>query len=293
MIDYDRLMNWDFGEIRQEYTDKDAILYALALGIGADPLLEDNLRFTYENSGSGLQILPTMAVTLGTPQNWAGNADTGINWLGVVHGEQELVIHAPFPSQATIIARSRVTHVIDKGLGRGALVRTERVITDEVTGKALATAGSSLFCRHDGGFSNGSRMHNSSRPAPAAPPMRPPDHSVDIATRSDAALLYRLCGDRNPLHADPMIATKAGFPAPILHGLATYGIAFRAVMDQCCDGNPGRLHFFNARFSSVVFPGETLRFQIWQDDAAIFFRGIVPSREATVLTGGYAKLRSQ
>src|SRR5215470_482880 len=222
-IVYDKLLSLDIPDVVQTYAEKDAILYALALGLGHDPLNTDELRFVYEKS---IKLLPTFAVVLGWPGFWARDLDTGIDWVKLVAGEQGLTLHRPLKPRGTVVGKTRVTEIIDKGTGKGALVYSERIVTDQATGERIATATQTTFCRGDGGFGGPPRE----APAVHDVPERATDHVCDLATRPETALIYRLSGDPNPLHVDPAVAKAAGFPRPILHGLATFGIAGHAML---------------------------------------------------------------
>ena len=257
-IDYDKLVNRHFDEVRQSYDHRDTILYALGVGVSMDPMDEDQLRFTYEE---GLAPLPTMAVVLATPGFWVKEPDTGVDWVKVLHGEQELEIHKPLPAAATVTATTKVTDIIDKGADRGALILQERTVTDAETGEKLATLTSTTFARGDGGFGGPTE---GGRPVHMLPE-REPDLACDLPTLPQAALIYRLSGDYNPLHADPKVARAAGFEAPILHGLGTLGIAGHAILKSCCDYRPEGFRSLALRFSAPVYPGETIRTEMWRD----------------------------
>lgn len=282
-IDYDKLMNWPFPDLEHRYSERDTMLYALGVGCGHDPMDRADLRFVYEES---LLALPTMAVVLGYPGFWLKDPATGVDWRKVLHGEQGLVLHRPLPAAATVVGRSRVTGIVDKGEGKGALMYSERDVVDHATGELLCTVTSTTFLRGEGGFGGPSGPS----PAPHPVPERAPDQAVDLPTLPQAALIYRLSGDTNPLHADPEIAAQAGFPRPILHGLGTYGVAGRAILRACCNNDPARLKTLNVRFSAPVFPGETIRTEIWQDGTTVSFRCRVVERDAMVLNNGLAML---
>lgn len=291
-IDYAKLKAWPFGAVEQTYAYKDSMLYALSLGLGADPLDAGQLRFVFE---ADLLALPTQAVVLGHPGFWAKHPDSGIDWVRLLHGEQGLRIHKPLPPRGTVIGHSAVTRIVDKGPGKGALVLTERLLTDKASGDLLATIEQLTFCRGDGGYSMPDAGHPEGQPSDPPPPSPPavpggePDIVCDLGTRPEAALIYRLSADLNPLHADPQVAAAAGFPRPILHGLATYGVAGHAILKCCCDYRPERLAALNARFTAPVFPGETLRTEIWRRDGHALFRTRVLERDTVVLNNGYAE----
>ena len=286
-FDYHRLKNWHFPERQHTYTEKDTILYALGLGIGADPLDSKQLQFVYEKK---LQAVPTMAVVLGDPGFWMQDAETGVDWVKVLHGEQAVTIHHPLPSAATVIGRSRVRSITDKGAGKGAIVVFETLVSEKSSGTLLATASQAIFCRGNGGYSlqgqPSDALQTSQHPIPAADP----DFTVDIATWPDMALIYRLSADYNPLHVDPEVARAAGFSRPILHGLATFGVAGHAILKTCCDYVPAKLKTINARFSAPVYPGETIRTEIWQRCNQLLFRARVQERDTVVLSNGYAEI---
>jgi len=282
-IDYQRLRNWQFDERVDHYTTRDCILYALGLGYGSDPLDEAELRYVHED---GTQALPTLLATVGAPTGWAADPATGIAWLHILHGEHRMSFHAPLATQASVRSRTRVSHVVDKGADKGALVVTQRDITDAVSGAPLASVEHVSFCRADGGFGVGDAP-------PAAlptPPSREPDHVVSLLTVPQQALLYRLNGDLNPVHALPQVARDVGFERPILHGLCTYGMAARAVLRVC--GNNGALRLANiaTRFSAPFFPGETLRVEIWRADEHVQFRAWAHERGVVVLNNGVVQL---
>lgn len=291
-INYQNLKARVFPEVRQTYSARDSMLYALSLGLGIDPLDERALPFVYEGSPGGLRVLPTMAAVLGYPGFWAKEADCGIDWVRLVHGEQGLIVHQPLPAAATLVGKNRITHLIDKGDGKGAIVVVERRLVD-TSDVLYATLRQVIFCRGDGGFSTLSGGQPSDpplEPLPATPDDRAPDLIDDQPIRPEAALLYRLLADDNPLHADPAVARAAGFERPILHGLATYGLAARALIRQCAGDDPTRLRTLEVRFAAPVFPGETLRTEIWRDGSYLQFRARVLERDRIVLSHGRADI---
>lgn len=282
-IVYDKLLALDIPQVVQTYTEKDAILYALGLGLGHDPLNGDELPFVYEKS---IKLLPTFAVVLGWPGFWARDLDSGIDWVKLVAGEQGLVLHRPLAPRGTVVGKTRVTEIIDKGPGKGTLVYSERVVIDQSTGERIATATHTTFCRGDGGF--GGPLRES--PPVHAIPERAPDAVCDLPTRPETALIYRLSGDPNPLHVDPAVAKAAGFPRPILHGLATFGIAGHAILKSLCGYDPARLSRIAGRFSAPVFPGETIRTELWRDGTVVSFRARVLERDVIALNNGRAEI---
>jgi acyl dehydratase len=279
-INYDQLMARPFADITRRYGWRDSVLYALGLGVGTDPVSEDELRYVYEKD---LQALPTMAVTLGHPGFWISAPDTGIDFRKVVHGEQSLVVHTPLPAEGVLIARNKVEEIIDKGEGRGMIMRVRRDLINQATGILQSTQTLSMFCRGDGGF-GGPAVATA---APVAIPERPPEQSVTRFIPPQSALIYRLSGDLNPLHADPAVARAAGFERPILHGLATFGVAGFALLAA----EPGKsLREISCRFTAPVFPGESLRTDIWEQDGMTLFRCTVLERNQVVLNNGRAVL---
>lgn len=254
---------------------KDTILYALGLGLCADPMDENELAFVYE---ADLKTVPTQAGVIA----WGANAGpTGVNYLMVVDGERKIEFHKPMKSSGEVTAASRIVGAFDKGPGKGAVIVSETTLTDE-TGELCLTITGSLFARGDGGFGGPS----DGQPEPHAVPTRAPDMSVDIPTRADQALIYRLSGDRNPLHCDPKVAKLAGFPRPILHGMCTYGITCRAVLQTYAGYDPTRFKSHQARFSAPVFPGETITVDLWKDGDVISFEARVKERGVTVIKNG-------
>ncbi len=282
-IDYDRMLNWKFDEIEHTYTKTDTILYALGVGLGIDPLDQRQLRFVYEED---LLALPTMALVLGSPGFWLKEQDTGVDWVRVLHGEQGLVLHRRLPPEGTVIGRMRVSGIVDKGAGKGALIYTEKELIDKASSEIIATATSTTFARGDGGFGG----PTGPSPEPHRIPERDPDLTCDLPTQPQAALIYRLSGDRNPLHADPAVARAAGFDAPILHGLCILGAAGHALLKTCCDYDPARFKSLQLRFSAPVYPGETIRTEMWHDEDIVSFRSRVVERDVVVLNNGRAEV---
>jgi acyl dehydratase len=290
MIDYHALKARPFPELTAAYSARDTMLYALGVGYGYDPTDERQLAFVYEKN---LRAAPTMAVVLAYPGFWVKEPDTGIDWVRVLHGEQSIVLHRPLPAQGTVVGRTRVKALVDKGKDKGALVVQERELRLD-SGEPLATIASLSFARGDGGFSerpgNGPRGGDPAPPAPPATPDAAPEIVCDLPTAPQAALVYRLSGDTNPLHAEPAVAKAAGFARPILHGLATYGIAGHAILRSCCDYDPQRLRSLAVRFSAPVYPGETIRTEMWRRGNAVQFRARALERDLVVLSHGRAEL---
>lgn len=243
------------------WTSKDSLLYSVGIGAGTG-----DLAFATENSIDVTQrAYPTQAVVLGDASGAFANIGT-FNPAMLVHGEQAITLHRELPVEGTVTTTGEVTAVWDKG--KGAVIEvTSRSVTPD--GEPLFDKVMSVFIRGEGGF-GGDRGPSGRRNAPADGVG--PDVEVTLATRPDQALLYRLSGDRNPLHSDPSFAKLAGFDRPILHGLCTYGFTGRALLAGLCDGDPARFGSMEGRFSSPVFPGESLTVRMWRDgeSAALF-----------------------
>jgi acyl dehydratase len=246
------------GPAERSWTSKDCLLYALGVGAGLE-----ELAFSTEKAQ---QVLPTMAVVLSArgsvPMQRVGSFDPAM----LVHGEQAIELARPLPADGTLKATGRIAAIYDKG--KGAVVVTETESVDAVSGELLFRTRSAAFIRGAGGF-GGDR--GPSGPT-NEPPSRKPDHEVRYATLPEQALLYRLSGDRNPLHSDPEFAKRAGFPRPILHGLCTYGFTGRALLHTLCGSDPARFKAMEGRFSKPVFPGETLTIALWVDGHTCLFQ---------------------
>jgi acyl dehydratase len=284
-IVYDKLMALAIEPAEQAYGAKDCMLYALGVGLGHDPTNEDELAFVYEKQ---LKVLPTMATVIGHSGSLAQNPESGINWLMVVNGEQGFTLRRPLNAQDVVIGRTRIVEVVDKGPGKGALLLIERTIADKATGELIGAVTQTIFCRGDGGFGGPQRE----APGPHPLPARAPDAICDFGTRPEMALIYRLSGDYNPLHADPAFAEAAGFPRPILHGLGTFGVSGHALLKTMCGYDPARLTSFSCRFSAPVFPGETVRTEMWRDGDVVSFRARVVGRDVIAINNGRAEVRS-
>src|SRR5262245_27020073 len=280
-LNYEKLMAYRPADVPVRYGKRDCILYALGIGLGMDPLNPGELKFVYERD---LVAFPTMAAVLG----WMGrliSPEFGVDERMVVHGDLRVTLHRPLQAEGTLSARSRIRDVIDKGPGNAAIIQTVRDLLAQ-DGSPVATVESSTFARKHGGFGG-----KPTSPEPAPIPDRPPEATCDLPTPSNLAILYRLNGDENPLHIDPERAAVAGFPRPILHGAATFGIAAHAVLRTCADYDPTRLLSIEARFARPVYPGDTIRTEIWRDGAAVAFRCRVAERDEVVVNNGRAVLR--
>jgi acyl dehydratase len=282
-IAYDKLLALKIPSVERTYTARDPIFYALSLGLGQDPVSADELPFVYEKN---TKVLPTFPVVVAQPGMWARDLDSGMDWVKIVHGEHDVVMHKPMPVSGTVTSDTRVLDAIDKGPGKGALIISQRTVKDKTSGELYATITQTTFARGDGGFGGPKRPS----PVPHALPERGPDAVCDLPTRPEMALIYRWNADMNPLHADPEIATAAGFPRPILHGLATFGVAGHAILKTMCGYDPARLKSIAGRFSAPVYPGETIRTEMWQDGSTVSFRARVVERNLVVLNNGKTEI---
>lgn len=277
-IDHARLMALDVPEREFAYSERDTLLYALAVGMGRE--LPADLPFVQER---GLQALPTQAVVVAWEDTWQERA--GLDVGRIVHGEQRVTLHRPLAPAGRVRSRFRIAEAFDKGPGRGAVLLAETQLFDATDGAAVATLLSTVFARGDGGFGGPAGRG----PAPHAVPGRAADRSVRVEVRPEQAALYRLCGDRNPLHVDAAAARSAGFERPILHGLCTWGMAAAAVVREACAREAARLRHFEARFTAPVEPGQTLDIDLWLDGAEVSLRARVG--DTVVLDHGLARIQ--
>jgi len=252
--------------VERSWTSTECLLYALGVGAGSLDAVDLELEYTTENSAHRPQrVLPTFAAVVGgggPPRATLGSFDPAM----LVHGEQSIELFGPIPPEGVVRTLSVVTGIYDKG--SGAVVVSESTSVDGVSGEPRFATTTSLFVRGEGGF-GGDRGPSSGA---ATIPDREPDDVVTYATRSDQALLYRLSGDRNPLHSDPVFAKRAGFDRPILHGLCTYGFTGRALLHALCGSDPARFRFMAGRFSRPTYPGDTLTISIWDVGDGVRFR---------------------
>ncbi len=282
-----RAIGLELERTRYSYNQRDVALYALGIGAPADPLDQDELKFVYELSGGGFQVIPTFAVIFSKALNdlfLTGDiAGIKYNPMMVVHGEQQLEILQPLPPAATVESTSKIIDIQDKGSGLLLIIHVD---SHDIHGEKLAAAQTSIFIRGLGGF--GGKRGNTVK---IELPDRPPDIIHKEQTQRAQALLYRLSGDANPLHADPQMAALGNYDKPILHGLCTFGFAARAILKRCCDNQANRLRSIGVRFSHHVFPGETLITEIWQvSPGEIRFQTKAEERDAVVLSQAWAKL---
>ncbi|MDB5869667.1 MAG: maoC-like dehydratase [Polaromonas sp.] len=280
-LDYEKVKNWPMPDSIHSYTKRDTILYALGVGAATQNPPEDP-QFVVEK---GLKALPTMAVVLAGGDFWMADPAAGIDLAKMLHGEQFLRLHKPLPPAGTLIGKHRVEEIFDKGADKGAVMILTRSLHDQATGDLVAEVAMSIFLRGNGGF--GGRADGQPKPH-AVPSDRAPDASLDLITRPEQAALYRLVGsDPNPIHIDGEMARRAGFERPILHGLCSYGVAGRAVLKLLCGNDPARLRRLDLRFASPVYPGETLRTQVWREGPGrAAFQVRVVERDLLVLNNG-------
>ena len=276
---YDSLMSHQIPEVRQRLTRRDAVFYALSIGFGQDPL--DARQLDFVDADRALRAAPTQSVVLAHPGFWLSDPRTGVDAVRLVHGEQRIVMHRPLPVEGEVIGLTRITDLVDKGPGRGALMYSQKEVFDAGSGALLATTRSTTFLRGDGGFGGPSGPVE----PPHEMPQAPPDFVVAMPTRAEQALYYRLNGDDNPLHADPAVAAEAGFARPILHGLCTLGVVGHALLRTLGHYDDARFRELAMRFSAPVYPGETIEVDIWKGGA---FRARVPAREVVVVNNGLA-----
>ena len=281
--DREQLLALGGQERRFSYLKRDTMLYALSCGLGADPCDPRQLRFTYEKD---LLAFPTLACVL--TAGFDTLAGSGIDYPKLVHAEQRLTVHAPLPPEGEVMAKWSVDEVVDKGPGRGALI-TLRVEIHTTEGQPLATIHRTSMARGDGGLGGPAASRFTLRPVPD----RRADHEVVVSTLPQQALLYRLNGDVNPMHVDPDTARRAGFPQPILHGLCTFAIACRVVLEHWCDLNPAALKSMATRFAAPVLPGESLLVRMWREpgSSSIAFEADIPARGVTALRSGEAVVK--
>lgn len=274
-IDVDKALGAELPEGKSSWGPDDVILYHLGVGAGVPATDPNELAYCYEQN---LKVLPSFGVcpVFGTLLGMMAVPGIKVNPMMILHGEQDIEIHKPIPTQADATHRARVTDIFDRE--KGALIVVEAATTDD-KGEPLFTNRFSAYVRGEGGWGGerGPRPGN-------LPPEREPDRSVETPTLPQQALLYRLSGDKNPLHADPSMAAMGGFDRPILHGLCTFGIACKAVVDGALDGDVAKVSRYQARFAGVVFPGETVVTSMWREDGKVLLRATTKERGAPVLS---------
>ncbi len=284
-LDRDKLLAYAIPQAHDDYDPRDAILYALGTGAGlSEEIDETSLLFERQ-----LQVLPTMALVLGTPGFWPMDPKTGLDWLGILHGEQRLKLHVPLDPFGTMIGETMITDLADKGPGKTAMIQAVKQLKTP-GGTLVAEATEVWVVREAGGFGGARDL-----PGDALPPtpQRDPHFEITLPTSRAQAATYRLSGDRNPLHIDPETARNAGLERPILHGLSTMGLVARALIHACCQGEAQRLREIALRFTAPVYPGDTIRTQIWQEGTTLQFRADAVERAVRVIDNGLALVADQ
>lgn len=276
-LNYEKLIGARFAPYTHRYTARDVVLYALGVGAGvAGSTSADELKYVYERS---LVPLPMFAVLVAAPGMRLSDPELGVNYRKLVHSEQSLTMHKMLPAEGTVVGQAVLDDVYDRGRDKGVLVRMSASLRDSSSGDLLATVGSMMLLRGEGGFVD-------RRDAPEASPVpsdRPPDLLVPLPTSANQNLIYRLSGDHNPLHVDPVAAQAAGFPRPILHGLCTYGMLGRALIGALCGDDPQRFRGLRLRFTAPVYPGEPLQAQVWSVGASTVACRIVATERDSIV----------
>lgn len=280
-MNLEKLLAWPFAPLEHTLHPRDCMLYALGIGIGADASAPADLQFCYEKD---LKVFPSLVNVIAHPGGWITAPELEVDWVKLLHGEQSFEMFKPLEASKTYIGHYRVRDVLDKGEGKGALLFLEKELRDKDSDELVSRVTSTYFLRGDGG--HGGTITQA--PAPHALPERPAERSLSLPTLPQAALIYRLSGDYNPIHADPALAAKAGFERPILHGLCTLAVATRAVLKAYAGDDPARLKALQLRFSAPVYPGETIVTEFWQDGEVVSFRAKVAERDVVVLNNGRA-----
>lgn len=279
-INYEEIMSLEDKGLEFSYTQRDSIIYGLGIGLGKDPMDATELKYVYEN---GLIAFPSMATNFQYKSPLLLKAK--LNMIMIVHGEQGVTLHQPMPASADVISDTKVVNCYDRGASKGAIIEVETNVRLKKDNSPLCTLTNKTFARGDGGFGG--------EDVPASIPVElndTPDIVHEVTTTEDQALIFRLSGDSNPLHSDPNFAKMAGYPKPILHGLCSYGVACRSIVETLCEKDSKKLKKFNVRFSSPVFPGETIVTEMWKKDDEIHFQSKVKERDKVVLKNGVCKI---
>jgi len=279
-INYEEIMSLEEKGLEFSYTQRDSIIYGLGIGLGKDPMDATELKYVYEN---GLMAFPSMATNFQYKSTLLLKAK--LNMIMIVHGEQGVTLHQPMPASADVISDTKVINCFDRGASKGAIIEVETNVRLKKDNSPLCTLTNKTFARGDGGFGG--------EDVPASIPVKlndTPDIVHEVTTTADQALIFRLSGDSNPLHSDPNFAKMAGYPKPILHGLCSYGVACRSIVETLCEKDSKKLKKFNVRFSSPVFPGETIVTEMWKKDDEIHFQSKVKERDKVVLKNGVCEI---
>jgi acyl dehydratase len=282
-MNLERLLAQPFLPLEQRLTARDCVLYALGIGVGRNPVDPSELEFVYE---AGLKVFPAMVNVVSYHDGWLRDPALEIDWVKALHGEQAFELRRPLEVGKTYVGSYRIAGVLDKGPGKGVFVYMEKTLREQGRDEPVGVVTSTYILRGDGGCGGTLRE----APSPQTLPDRPADTRCTLGTLQQAALLYRLSGDFNPIHADPKTARAAGFEKPILHGLCSLGVATHAVIKVCCAERPERLVALKLRFSAPVYPGETIVTEIWRDDSRIGFRSFAAERGVQVLGNGVAEI---
>jgi acyl dehydratase len=282
-IDAQRLLDYKVEDVRQRYSADDSAFYALSVAMGRDPLNERRLPFVDPAKGDAQLVLPSMALVIGYPGFWMVRPDTTIDPARILHGSQAVQWHRMLPPSGEVVGRTRIVRLVDRGPGKHAMVVSERKIVDAATEEPYATLTQVHVLLGQGGFGGDPQP----LPSPHAIPLGEPHWTIDVPTTRDQALLYRLNGDLFALHSDPQMARKAGFQRPILHGMCVAGVVTQVLMGVCVDDDPARLRGIDLRFSSPVYPGDTIRVEAWQDGS---FQARCVERGELVLSNGLLSL---
>ena len=275
-----KLLSFPIPQVRQTLSAKDIALYALSIGMARDPF--DTAQLRYVDPLQGPPVMPAMVLVMAYPGFWMADPESGVDPTALLHATQSFEIVGPLPGEGVVQSCSRITRLIDKGPGKPALIISEMDLSDEA-GRVFARLDRTIYIRNGGGFGGDS---GGETPAVISP-QDPPDFVVDLSTGPEQALLYRLNGDFNKLHSDPAFAVRAGFSRPILHGLCTMGVAAHALLRTLADYDNSRLRSMSVRFTSPVFPGETIRTEIWRDGS---FQARVLERDIVVIDRGRATI---
>lgn len=282
-MNLEKILNKQFDDIEHHASPRDCMLYALGIGVGLRPEDPNDLQFTYEQ---GLKMFPAMVNVISHPGGWIAAPELEVNWVKLLHGEQSFTINRQMEPGKTYVGSYKVVGVLDKGEGKGAMVYLRKELREKGQSEVVSTVTSTYVLRADGGC--GGNMTEA--PAIHAIPERAADAVCELPTLPQAALIYRLSGDYNPIHADPVLAKKAGFDKPILHGLCTFGVATRAIISTMCGEDPAKLKSVALRFSSPVYPGETIKTEFWRDGNVVSFRSTAVERNVVVLNNGRAEV---
>lgn len=280
-FDPQRLVGWQFGEKRQRYDARDAILYALGVGLPLAAGEGDDLGFLLEDR---LRVLPSFGATLATHVMWPMIPDLAIDWVKVLHMAQAVRFENPFPPQAEVVGRASVVGLYDRGADKGSVCVIRNEVRDAVSGLLYCRVEQTAALRGNGGF-GGEPLPKRARPEM---PGRSADRVASLVTSPRAALIYRLSGDHNLLHVDPEVAGAAGFERPILHGLASYGSACAMILKLFCDSDVTRMKTLDLRFTGIVMPGDRLDFSFWREANRVLFTAAVEGR--IVLDHGLAEI---